>query len=410
MLGDTRTAFPTQNKKPETHLNSFDGASKGLDLHHEQNFVDSHSHQAEFDDHHSHAIHGHETNAHHHHALDSEQGNHHHQGKELDNHEIQLHGRPKNHNEEVAIGYGQSLPVQPGYGHSSHQQSTRYGQPIYPPAYQPHPAPTQQYYLAPQPQAVYGPPIPQPIQQYQQYQQYQPLYSAPAPAPVLSYQQPQTYSYPSAALQAPCASNLLFSCSPQVQQVPCSYSPYDAYGQIPTVPSTSPYRSADTDSLAIAAISTTPAATTSNTTLDQSTKNGTSSNTTVTNSSTASTATNAPTQLNTDTKQPTVGAAAQEIQFNSEKIDNTQPSDENRKLDDAKKHEHHKPTVTLLPVHHPRPLPPQYPTYHMPSYPQPHHAHFPAYKAADPQLPTGTAMPGANAPNTAFNQGSYWQP
>lgn len=62
------------------------------------------------------------------------------------------------------------------------------------------------------------------------YQAPSPPYQAPVPQPPQYPSYHQQYSAP-VYPQSSCGSNLLIGCQPQVQHVPCSYSPYGQYSQ-----------------------------------------------------------------------------------------------------------------------------------------------------------------------------------
>lgn len=154
----------------------------------------------------------------------------------------------------------QILP--PGYGYSAPSYGTQpqsYGPPpnyAPPQSYAPPPPnygpPTPSYSPAPPPS--YAPPTPtyssppnyEKPKLYGPYVRpapiHAPTYPPPTPSPTPSYQPPPPpMSYPAPAPSVPCSNNLLISCSPRVQEVPCSGNNYNAQPYPYVQPYVQPY-------------------------------------------------------------------------------------------------------------------------------------------------------------------------
>lgn len=370
------------------------------------------------------------------HTNQAQQGQHHAQQSQLhDDGHLQMHGQNAAHqqhhgdhehqthlndphahgmtqNDEVASRYGISLPVQPGYApHNAYASPPSRPQYAPGPAVQPQYIPRPQY--APQPQPHY---VPQP--QYAPAPQ--PQY-APAPqyaAPTIPY---GSYSYPSPSPHVPCGSNLLFSCAPRVQQVPCSQS-YGSYGQ-PIVPSLDygTYRAADENTLGVSMLPDDGSVPQPNQQHHQQTNQqhhqqptptpnpnanaSTNSNHTTNNSTTDS---NTPIKkipgISTDPAR--LGDAPKDMSFNANNLNSdgaTQIEDAERKLDKEKEEEKHKKPIA---VHHvpvfipPKPQPPLPYVPYQPQYQyqQPHHQHHIAHQVAY-RDGSGNMQPNPMIPN-----------
>lgn len=306
----------------------------------------------------------------HHHQQQQHLPNTHHQQADHDHgHQHGLNDAHTHGNEEVASRYGQLLPVQSGYAPQLLPVQPGYGHAPHSIGYQPAPAHSH-YAPAPQPQYIQQP-------QYAPYPQ--PQYAAP----IIPY---GTYAYPSAAPQPQCGSNLLFSCAPRVQQVPCSSS-YGSYGQaIAPFNNYGVYRAADENTLGMMPDDGSvhqPEHQQPHQTPNLPHANPTTTNTTTTNS------TLTPGQkpgAGIPTEPVRLGDAPKEMSFNADKLDNANPNDgaqtqiedAERKLDGHKKPiaVHHVPVPVpivvrpppILPPYHYQPQPPAYHPTHQTGY------------------------------------------